>query len=62
VGLFEMLPIDEHVAERIVAGCDEGEIIRTMQDRNLPRLRDDAVEKLLAGHTSFEEVLAVFQQ
>jgi type II secretory ATPase GspE/PulE/Tfp pilus assembly ATPase PilB-like protein len=59
VGLFELLPIDNHLASRIVAGCDEGELIRYMQEHKLTMLRDDAVDKLLTGATSFSEVVAV---
>ena len=58
VGIFEMLPIDEHLGTKIVAGCDEGQILRYMQEQKIPRLREDALEKLLAGATSFSEIVA----
>ena len=56
VGIFEMLPIDEELCRRIVAGCDEVEIADYMRDHSIPRLRDDAVDKLLAGATTLAEV------
>jgi type II secretory ATPase GspE/PulE/Tfp pilus assembly ATPase PilB-like protein len=59
VGIFEMLPIEEHLAAQIVAGCDEGAIIRYMQEHKMPRLREDAIEKVLAGATSLSEILAI---
>ncbi len=59
VGLFEMLPINDDVAAKIVAGCDELDLLRYMQENGLKRLRDDAVDKLLAGETNFSEVISV---
>jgi type II secretory ATPase GspE/PulE/Tfp pilus assembly ATPase PilB-like protein len=59
VGLFELLPIDEMLAAKIVDGCDEGALLRYMQERKLPRLRDDGVDKLLTGAISLREVLGV---
>ncbi len=58
VGLFELLPVDEQLSAKIVSGGDEGELQRHMQETNIPRLRDDAREKVLAGTTSFSEVVA----
>jgi type II secretory ATPase GspE/PulE/Tfp pilus assembly ATPase PilB-like protein len=62
IGVFELLPVDDDLAARIVAGCDEGAILRYMSEKNIPRLRDDGVQKMLAGDTSFAEVIAVAQQ
>jgi type II secretory ATPase GspE/PulE/Tfp pilus assembly ATPase PilB-like protein len=59
IGLFEMLPIDEDLARRIVEGANEGEISRRARERKIPGLRDDAASKLLAGVTSFDEIVAV---
>jgi len=59
IGLFEMLPIDEDMARRIVEGASEGDISRRARERKIPGLRDDAAAKLLAGVTSFDEIIAV---
>src|SRR4051812_25191750 len=59
IGLFEMLPIDEDMARRIVEGASEGDISRRAKERKIPGLRDDAAAKLLAGVTSFDEIIAV---
>ena len=59
IGLFELLPIDEDLARRIVEGDDEGDISRRARERKIPSLRDDAAEKLLAGLTSWDELVAV---
>jgi general secretion pathway protein E len=59
IGLFELLPIDEDMAARIVAGANETDIIRLARQKKIPSLRDDAAAKLLAGVTTFDEILAV---
>jgi type II secretory ATPase GspE/PulE/Tfp pilus assembly ATPase PilB-like protein len=59
VGVFEMLPIDDDLARRIVEGCDEGEIAKRAREIKLPSLRDDAADKLLAGLTSYAELVSV---
>ncbi len=61
IGLFEMLPIQDDLAANIVAGSDEGEILRYMEQQKIPRLKDDGVEKLLAGDSSFSEIVSVCQ-
>jgi type II secretory ATPase GspE/PulE/Tfp pilus assembly ATPase PilB-like protein len=59
VGIFEMLPVEEDVASQIVAGCDETSLLKLMRERGIPRLRDDAVEKLLAGHACYSDMVGV---
>ena len=58
IGLFEMLPMDESLARRVAEGIEEGQIVEQMRVRRIPRLVDDALEKLLAGETSVREALA----
>ncbi len=59
IGLFELLPIDEDLAALIVEGANEGVINRRARERKIPNLRDDAAAKLLAGITTFDEIIAV---
>src|SRR3954453_20626959 len=59
IGLFELLPIDEDLASLIDEGRNEGIINRRARERKLPNLRDDAAAKLLAGVTTFDEIIAV---
>jgi type II secretory ATPase GspE/PulE/Tfp pilus assembly ATPase PilB-like protein len=59
VGIFELLPIDDDLARRIVEGCDEAAISRRAREKKIPSLRDDAAGKLLTGVTSFEELVSV---
>ena len=58
VGLFEMLPVDEALSRRIADGKDEGEVICEARRRKVPRLVDDALEKLRDGQATVPEVLA----
>ena len=59
IGLFELLPLDEDLSRRIVDGADEVQIARAAREKKIPGLRDDAAMKLLAGITSFDEIIAV---
>ncbi len=59
VGLFELLPIDEDLARKIVESGNEGDISRLAREKKIPGLRDDAAAKLLGGMTSFDEIIAV---
>jgi type II secretory ATPase GspE/PulE/Tfp pilus assembly ATPase PilB-like protein len=59
VALFELLPIDEDIARRIVEGHDEAQISGRARERRLPSLRDDAAGKLLSGQTSWAELIGV---
>ncbi len=57
LGLFEMLPVDESLSRRIAEGADEGELVAEIGHRSVPRLVDDALEKLRAGQTTVQEAL-----
>ncbi len=57
VALFEMLPLDEDWARRIVAGAEESELLERMRQQHLATLIDDGAEKALTGLTSVSEVL-----
>ncbi len=57
LGLFEMLPFDESLSRLVAEGGGEGEVIRAVRQKNVPRLVDDALEKLHCGETTVKEVL-----
>lgn len=57
VGIFEMLPIEEDVASKIVSGTDEVSLLKFMREKGIPRLRDDAITKLRAGLACYEDVV-----
>ena len=58
IGLFEMLPVDESLSRLIAEGADEGEIVRRVRERKIPRLVDDALAKTRGGQITVREVLA----
>lgn len=59
VGIFELLPIDDDLARLVVEGADEAALVRRARERKIPSLRDDAADKLLAGLTSYSELVTV---
>ena len=59
LGIFELLPITDDLAQRIVGRCDEVEILKYMAEKKIPRLFDDAMDKFIAGGTSYGEVIGV---
>jgi type IV pilus assembly protein PilB len=56
-GLFEMVPMDESFSRYVAAGAGEPEIIEELRRRKVPRLTDDALEKLRAGDSTLAELL-----
>ncbi|MBK8098578.1 MAG: Flp pilus assembly complex ATPase component TadA [Planctomycetes bacterium] len=59
--IYEVMPIDGAIQQQIVNKCTASEIKRGALERGLRTLRMDGVEKLLAGHTTPDEVLRVTQ-
>jgi type II secretory ATPase GspE/PulE/Tfp pilus assembly ATPase PilB-like protein len=59
VGIFEMLPLEDDLPSRIVAGCDETSLLGYMCEKKIPRLRDDATDKLVAGLACFEDIVPI---
>ena len=57
--IFEMLPIDDAIKEKVLAGADSPEIKRTAVEHGLRTLRQSALRKLAEGVTTFEEVVRV---
>jgi general secretion pathway protein E len=58
-GVFEILETDERVRRLIMAQATASEILETARQDGMQTLRENALEKLASGHTSFEEVLRV---
>ena len=59
IGLFELLPVDAELARQIVEGCHEADIDRYAKSQKYTCLRDDAAQKLLDGHVSYADLVAV---
>ena len=59
VGLFEFFETDEQISRMIAQGAGEGELLAARNQIEMPRLVDDAVNKMMSGKTNFEEVMRV---
>ena len=58
LGLFEMMPVDETLSRMIAEGAEEARLLEFMRESHLPRLLDDALEKLWNGDASLRDVLS----
>jgi type IV pilus assembly protein PilB len=59
IGVFEVLPVDSRVRERILAGADAAELERDARAIGFTTLWDDAVTKVRNGVTTLEEAVRV---
>jgi type IV pilus assembly protein PilB len=59
LGIYELLPIDDRLNERISQGAPLNEIRDLARELDLKTLRCDGVEKVKAGITTLEEVYRV---
>jgi general secretion pathway protein E len=58
--VYEMLPVDDHIKQMIIAGAGEVELYREMRESyTLPTLRDDGIYKVLNGFTTLEELESI---
>jgi type IV pilus assembly protein PilB len=57
--IFEFLPVDQDIAEGIIAGHSESEIRSAVRAKGYGGLLDSGVSKMLEGLTTAEEVLRV---
>ncbi|MGD8368116.1 MAG: ATPase, T2SS/T4P/T4SS family [Desulfobacterales bacterium] len=58
-GVYEVLPYTESIRRLTTADTDVDAITRKAKEEGMVTLRDNAVRKLLAGVTTYEEVLRV---
>ena len=59
VGIYEMLAFDSHLSQLIQGGCSEGELWNAAVEVGIKTLLQDAIEKVMAGVTTLEEVARV---
>lgn len=59
LGIYEILPMSPEIRRIILAGNNGAELKSAVAATGLPRLRDDACDKVLAGLTTVDEVLRV---
>ena len=59
VGIYEFLESNDEVGALILANADSGSVKKRAVELGMTTLRDDGVRKVLAGLTSFEELIRV---
>ncbi len=59
VAIYEVMPITREVKELILQGAPPVEICKVARDQGMKTLRDAALQKLVEGVTTLEEVLRV---
>ena len=58
-GIYEVLPTSEAIKRHLTPECDAEVIRDTARKEGMVTLRENAVKKLLAGETTYQEVLRV---
>jgi len=62
VGIFELMELNEEL-QRLIARNAEANVLREASQKNgMKTLREDGMEKVLAGVTTYEEILRVTQE
>lgn len=61
-GIFELMIIDDELRELVVIGASAVTIRKKAQEKGMRLLREDGLEKALAGLTSIEEVARVCEE
>jgi type IV pilus assembly protein PilB len=56
IGIFEAIIMNSEIEMALVSNPSEREIKKAAKNQKIPSLREDAILKMLAGLTSFEEV------
>jgi len=58
-GIYELIRVDDEIRRLIVKGADSGSILSKAKSLGMRTLRQDGLQKVLAGQTTFEEVMRV---
>ena len=58
-GIYEVLQVNDDVRRLIVKGADSNSIFNAAKSSGMKTLRQDGLQKVLAGQTTFEEVMRV---
>lgn len=61
IGIFEIMVLSGHLKSLILQTFDSNQIKKEALDQNMISLRQDGIQKVLAGKTTIEEVLRVTQ-
>jgi type II secretory ATPase GspE/PulE/Tfp pilus assembly ATPase PilB-like protein len=60
-GIFEILVMDDDFRRKVLAGADAVELLQLAREKGFTTLREDGINRALAGITTLEEVLRVTQ-
>ncbi|MEA1866498.1 MAG: ATPase, T2SS/T4P/T4SS family [Thermodesulfobacteriota bacterium] len=58
-GIYELIQVDDEIRRLIVKSADSGSILSKARSLGMRTLRQDGLQKVLAGQTTFEEVMRV---
>jgi general secretion pathway protein E len=58
-GIYELIRVNDEIRRLVVKGADSGSILSKAQSLGMRTLRQDGLQKVLAGQTTFEEVMRV---
>jgi general secretion pathway protein E len=58
-GIYELIQVNDEIRRLIVKDADSGSILSKAQSLGMRTLRQDGLQKVLAGQTTFEEVMRV---
>lgn len=62
IGIYEFMPATDSIRALVLANSDSGTIKKRAVEGGMLTIRDDGLQKVLAGMTSFEELLRVTQE
>jgi type II secretory ATPase GspE/PulE/Tfp pilus assembly ATPase PilB-like protein len=62
MGIFEMLMLSDKIRDLILAKTSSTQIKKVAQEAGMRTLREDGIEKVLAGLTTIDEVIRVTQE
>lgn len=62
IGIFEMLMLNDKMRDLILAKTSASQIKKVAQEAGMKTLREDGIEKVLAGATTIDEVIRVTQE
>ena len=61
IGIFEMLTLNDKIRDMVLAKTSSSQIKHAAQEFGMKSLREDGIEKVLAGATTIDEVMRVTQ-
>jgi len=59
IAIFELFLLDEEIRDMVSGGSTTSELRRTARERGMRTLREDGWDKVLAGHTTADEIARI---